>query len=171
MLTKLINYIREPLNWLPEPSQIIGPVDSPYLYRWWVIPRNSYFNIYLHRFHRSDDDRALHDHPWINVSLVLSGRYYEILFQDNIQSKGMTTSSVRIPGRLYFRSARTAHRIVLTRDGLKRKENPVWTLFFTGPWERTWGFHCPKKWIPWREFTEEIDGASVVGKGCGEYED
>jgi hypothetical protein len=46
--------------------------------RWWVIPRNKFFNIYLHHFLHSDDDRALHDHPWWNVSILLrSGSYVE----------------------------------------------------------------------------------------------
>jgi hypothetical protein len=46
------------------PDFVIGG-DSPYMLRWWIIPRNKFFNIYLHRFLRSDDDRALHDHPWV----------------------------------------------------------------------------------------------------------
>ena len=47
-----------------HPDFIVGGKDNPYLLRWFVIPRNPVFNIYLHRFLRSDDDRALHDHPW-----------------------------------------------------------------------------------------------------------
>ncbi len=35
-----------------------------YLLRWWVIPRNEMYNLYLHDIRKSDDDRALHDHPW-----------------------------------------------------------------------------------------------------------
>lgn len=26
---------------------------------------------------RSDDDRALHDHPWVNMSILLEGTYTE----------------------------------------------------------------------------------------------
>ena len=47
-----------------EPDFIIGGHEAPYLRRHWLIPRNRFFNIYVHEFLRSDDDRALHDHPW-----------------------------------------------------------------------------------------------------------
>lgn len=56
---------------------VIGKEDDPYLMRWWVLPRNKFFNVYLHLFMRSDDDRALHDHPWWNASFVLDGGYFE----------------------------------------------------------------------------------------------
>lgn len=59
------------------PDVVIGEVHRPYLLRWWVIPRNPVFNVYLHRFMRSDDDRALHDHPWSNLSILLRGSYGE----------------------------------------------------------------------------------------------
>lgn len=59
------------------PDFVIGSPDNPYLLRWWVLPRNKVFNIYLHFFMRSDDDRALHDHPWWNASFVLDGGYVE----------------------------------------------------------------------------------------------
>ena len=39
-------------------------------------------NLYLHVFHRSDEDRELHDHPWGFVSLILWGGYYEWLWSD-----------------------------------------------------------------------------------------
>src|ERR1700761_448041 len=56
---------------------LIGKPGDTYMRRWWVIPRNRFFNIYLHNFLRSDDDRALHDHPWVNMSILLWGRYIE----------------------------------------------------------------------------------------------
>ncbi|SID67872.1 Protein of uncharacterised function (DUF550) [Mycobacteroides abscessus subsp. abscessus] len=64
-------------KWLRlEPHQPIGAEgEAPYLLRWYVIPRNRWLNIYLHKFLRDDDDRALHDHPWWFVSLMLWGQY------------------------------------------------------------------------------------------------
>ncbi|MGH8074261.1 MAG: hypothetical protein ACREO4_09325 [Lysobacter sp.] len=56
---------------------IDGGPRRPYLTRWHVIPRNPWFNIYLHYFEHGDDDRALHDHPWRSWSLLLDGRYRE----------------------------------------------------------------------------------------------
>lgn len=70
-------------DWLIErmtrraPDFVIGGAERPYLLRWFVIPRNKVFNVYLHQFLRSDDDRALHDHPWVNLSILLRGGYIE----------------------------------------------------------------------------------------------
>ena len=72
LLAKANNIMRRP------PDFIIGEPANPYLIRWWVIPRNRWFNIYLHEIRRSDDDRALHDHPWLNCSILLHGGYFSI---------------------------------------------------------------------------------------------
>lgn len=60
------------------PDFVIGGHDNPYLLRWHLIPRNAVFNIYLHKFLRDDDDRALHDHPWPWCSILLRGEYAEV---------------------------------------------------------------------------------------------
>ncbi|WP_287865143.1 hypothetical protein [Achromobacter sp.] len=49
--------------WRRPPDFVIGDAADPYLRRGWIISRNPVFNLYLHQFLRSDDDRALHDHP------------------------------------------------------------------------------------------------------------
>jgi hypothetical protein len=55
----------------------VGAARDPYMLRWWVIPRNKVFNIYLHNFMRSDDDEALHDHPWaFNLSIIVHSEYH-----------------------------------------------------------------------------------------------
>jgi len=131
------------------PDFIIGDPADPYLLRWWLIPRNRWFNVYLHHFLRSDDDRALHDHPWWNVSILLKGIYRE---------HTPNGCAWRISPAIKFRWARSAHRIELT-DG------PCWTLFLTGPRIREWGFLCPHGWRHWREFTSPINKGEV-GRGC-----
>src|SRR3546814_18227298 len=60
------------------PNFVIGGQQDPYMRRGWVIPRSRFINIYLHQVLRPDDDRALHDHPWLNLSLILDGGYWEI---------------------------------------------------------------------------------------------
>lgn len=148
-----------------RPSDVvIGGVEDPYLVRWWVIPRNPVFNIYLHLFLRSDDDRALHDHPWVNCSLLLEGRYAEHLVDLAVTPdvpEGTTMVAIRTAGELVFRGPRAAHRIELI-DG------PVWTLFVTGPRVREWGFHCPKGWKHWQDFTafRSTGDSGRVGPGC-----
>ncbi|MGE0425288.1 MAG: hypothetical protein AB7O88_23720 [Reyranellaceae bacterium] len=140
------------------PDVVIGGADNPYLKRWWLIPRNRFFNVYLHRFLRSDDDRALHDHPWWNLSMLLDGRYVE----HTISAGGINVRTERRAGDWKFRRANAAHRIELV-DG------PCWTLFITGPRLREWGFHCPRGWVHWRDFTSGPRG-ETIGKGCGEVD-
>lgn len=147
------------------PDFVIGKPGSPYIRRWWVIPRNRFFNIYLHEVLRDDDDRALHDHPWANCSIVLRGGYYEVTPRGRFW---------RNPGSVTFRRPRAAHRLELLRAGdgpanLLKTDHSVssWSLFITGPRVRVWGFHCPKGWVPWFDFVAK-GNAGEVGPGCGD---
>lgn len=133
------------------PDFVIGGADDPYLRRWWLLPRNRVFTVYLHEFLRSDDDRALHDHPSANASVLLRGEYTEHL--PGGESRVLRAGDVCVRG-----SGRMSHRIEL-HDG------PVWTLFIIGPRYRQWGFHCPQGWVHWKDFTAPDDHGSV-GRGC-----
>jgi hypothetical protein len=131
--------------------------DGPYLQRWWVIPRNKLFNIYLHIVVASDDDRALHDHPWLNCSIMLDGAYIE----HRIAEGGVKTATVRRAGDVCFRRAKTAHRLELCGK-------MAMSLFLTAPRIRDWGFHCPDAgWRHWKDFTGGAKGERI-GRGCGE---
>ena len=115
--------------------------------------------MYLHKVLRSDDDRALHDHPWVNASFLLYGSYREHLQDGSIKLRKPWRPWY--PWRMYLRRPTKAHRVELIGGC------PVWTLFLTGPRIRTWGFHCPQGWIPWREFVEQTVDGNRAGKGCG----
>lgn len=141
------------------PDFIIGSEEDPYMQRWWVIPRNKIFNIYLHKIEADDDDRALHCHPWFNVSIPLKGEILE-------HRKGKSLRYMK-RFRLYFRSAKAAHRLEIGRKMNTPKNGKyAWTLFITGPKIREWGFWCPKGWVHWKDFTGENKG--FIGRGCGE---
>lgn len=127
-------------------------IGDDYLLRWWVVPRNEWQNVYLHDFGRSDDDRALHDHPWPNRSLVIRGRYIEHTPEG---------SFLREAGAVVDRPAEALHRIELFPG------ERALSLFMTGPKVREWGFQCPKGWVHWRDFTAG-DNGQQVGRGCGE---
>lgn len=126
------------------PDFVIGEPERPYMRRWFVVPRNAFANLYLHEILRSDDDRALHDHPWPSRSLIISGGYFEHLPGD--------VRVWRAPGWTGERTAEQPHRLEVP-DGARAV-----TLFFTGAKTRDWGFHCPQGWRPWQEFTG--------GRGC-----
>lgn len=146
-----------------EPDQIIGEPDNVYLKRWFVTPRSPWGNTYLHAILRSDDDRALHDHPFDNRSLVLDGGYWEHLTTlpvepgFTLKNAAYELPSVRTPSRVWrgpgssvMRAADAPHRLELeVRDG---RPVPCVSLFFTGPKIREWGFHCEGGWRHWEEF-------------------
>lgn len=132
-----------------EPDFIVG---ENYLRRWFIVPRNAQMNVYLHEFRRSDDDRAMHDHPWNNRSFIIAGQYIEHTPQGRI---------LRQPGDCAVRLATDRHRVELINGA------PCVTLFTTGPKIRDWGFHCPQGFVPWQEFTDPTNYGNV-GRGCGE---
>jgi len=164
-----MNFIK---NWLLKQSVVrkpdvkIGPQADPYMERWFIIPRNRFFNVYLHLFHHSDDDRALHNHPWLSLSWVLLGKYKEI-----------TPEGVKVfeEGSLIFRNGKMQHRIELfpewtvDENGLFFKFGPkfekVWTLFITGPKFKEWGFFCPQGFVHWSKFTNPKNSGET-GRGC-----
>ena len=142
-----------------SPDFVIGGDGTPYMRRWWLIPRNRWFNLYLHNFKRSDDDRALHDHPWWNVSIVLSGGYLEYLPDEVVKLRKPWRPWT--PWRLVFRKATAAHRIEMIQG-----VGAVWSLFVTGPTVREWGFHCPQGWRHHDDFISITPGGNKIGKGC-----
>lgn len=165
-LFQMPNWLRT-LGFVTDPDFTVGGYTKPYLKRWWLAPRNRFHGNYLHNFRRSDDDRALHDHPWVNCSVILQGSYIEEMPDLSARRTPFTRlydlPRIRIqrnPGDIVFRRATDAHRIELI-DG-----KPVWTWFMTGPVIRTWGFHCAQGWIPYQDFVGDDPGE--VGKGCGE---
>lgn len=145
-----------------EPDFTVWQDDEIYLRRWWIIPHNRWFNIYLHNFRHSDEDRAKHDHPWVNCSILLAGSYIEWVKADEPENAWFLRRPWRpwAPWRITLRKAETAHRVELI-DG-----RPVWTLFLTGPVVRKWGFHCPNGWVLWTSFVEQTPGGNKNGRGC-----
>lgn len=130
-----------------QPDEIIG---EKYMRRWHLRRKEGGWNLYLHRYDGSDDDRALHDHPWRSVSILLWGNLGEVSKKGEHRLWPITPK---------FRSAEYAHRINL-------KSKFAYTLFFTFRKQREWGFHCPKGWMHWKDFTDE--SGQRTGKGCGD---
>lgn len=143
------------------PDFVIGGAEDPYMLRWWLIPRNRWANVYLHCVLDDDDDRALHDHPWPSLSLMLRGELGEVY----LDRKGLERRRIMRRGSLVWRRATFTHRLYLPRNPDRPRH--AWTLFLTGPVIREWGFLCPKGWRHWREFTAARDGKSgEIGRGC-----
>jgi len=146
-----------------EPDFIVGTKDNPYLLRWWL-RRDDDGSCYLHRFMRDDDDRALHDHPWRSMSIMLEGKireHYAPNMTDPRDPSQHTERELR-PGAVVFRDAGFSHRIELL-------SKTATTLFITGSRDREWGFWCPQGGRHWQEFTA-IDNPGEIGRGCGEQQ-
>lgn len=149
------------LRWLRilvsgKPHFVIGRPEDPYLYRWLLVPRNRFFNLYLHKFLRDDEDLALHDHPWWFVSWLICGAYYEVTSGETHHRRHLS---------LALRSALHRHRVVLERDYPDDTMRVCWSLVLTGSKKRTWGFWCPKGFVPWFDFVKP-NNPGEVGRGC-----
>jgi hypothetical protein len=137
--------------------------DDEYLSRWYVkgrpkeseafddkgnpkleveMPKD--IGVYVHRFHRSDADSALHNHPWAwAVSLVLSGGYSE---ERRTKTGGVERRNV-FPLSINVIRHDTFHRVDLF-------EEDAWSIFIAGPRVSSWSFwdRDTKEETPWREF-------------------
>lgn len=160
MLSKLIAAACRTLAKRLPVRVITGADGTPYLSRYTIFnfPGGTR-HLYLHQFHRSDEDIELHNHPWTrSVSLVLSGGYSEERRVDNwrLHREGENVDPQRMrfnmrtggalevcdshverreikPGSINVIDADTFHRVEL-RDG------EAWTLFLSGRFTQRWGF-------------------------------
>lgn len=163
-LKLLLRSHRDTTRFRARDVRIPGDDSIPaYMLRWWKIPRNWAFNIYYHIVKRSDDDTALHDHPWWNFSIVLEGGYWEHL----ILPGGVHHKTWYGPGAVRFRrSGAFAHRLELKPELDKYRdptgeELPVKTIFITGPVLRRWGFHHTERWVDAYEWDEYCDERGI----------
>lgn len=129
-----------------------------YMNRWWLFgsrrttdqqePGDWPICARVHQILRSDSGRDPHDHPWWNISIVLSGAYIE-------HTPDRPEGVWRYAGDVVFRRATDLHHITLPfsfKDG-------VWTLFIMGPKSRSWGFQTKNGWINWRDYKGKDGGA------------
>lgn len=165
------NLLLDLVQFLDEPRVIYDRDGvSPYLSRWYLIREkpsddealkgqssSDYnadgtpnaavkarpFDLYLHRFHRSDDDAALHNHPWEwAVSFVLSGGYTE----ERREGDKVIRRIVR-PFSFNFIRGEDFHRVDLV-------DHDAWSLFLVGRKVDTWYFwdRDRKARMQWRKF-------------------
>ena len=131
-----------------------GQAGIAYLTRYLLL-ETKYGELKLHKFHRSDDV-IMHNHPWNFLSVILWPGYLEVT------PAGTKRRRPLIPA---YRPAEWRHRVQLLRlpcwtcwgkggwgsdwlfwspcgrcGGLGSVEWPCWTLIWTGPKFRRWGF-------------------------------
>ena len=127
-----------------KPDRIITANNegSPYLHRWYLIPHNRFFNIYLHHFIGSDQ-RVMHDHPWISLTYQLSGLFTETY---KYHKDDPFRKRIIFEGNWTYRNSKFLHYLTCDSTAF-----PVWTLFCTGPKFRTWGFDTKDGWRSWKD--------------------
>ena len=162
MLPKFIYYpvlwLVLALEWLCERlgRQIIikghpnsGDAESIYLLRYYLFPSSWSWNLYIHRFLRSDHD-VPHDHPFDFVGLVLSGGYDE--YYMNHQTKEIVRGC-NPPGSVLIRTASHIHKVIVRKvyEYKDRKKAPL-TIIFRGPRYQGWGFHTDKGYVDFETY-------------------
>lgn len=125
------------LPWSFRVKKITDCNGSLYMTRTIIMEWANGSRLMVNRFHTSDHDRDLHDHPWNFRTFILSGGYFE-----------HTAAGARWyrPGRTLQRPAQWRHRVQLSVDE-NGKEVPATTLVFTGPTIREWGYYTKAGWV------------------------
>jgi len=144
------------LNWLERLGRkriVMDRINNePYLERYYLFLKDRTrfpFNVFLHRFLKSDPD-DVHDHPWPYATLILKGGYWEWVPQFN--SRGEKVGEIahwRKPGHFRTCRANSFHRIELDPS------IECWTLFMPGPQKREWGFLTRHGWIQHEQYLTE----------------
>ena len=157
---------------------IVNCNRDPYLTRWFLF-RTEPLAVFFHWFHRSDEDRALHDHPWTFITVILWRGYNEHTeaLEECGHCDGMgwvrarrsdfaNTSSfcpechgecfIRVPVvkrrwplTICYRPAEWRHRVELI------DQKPAATLVFRFKKRREWGFWTKTGFVQWNKWWQE----------------
>jgi hypothetical protein len=172
------------LNRLLKHRVILNCDRDPYLHRWYLWQSDK-IGIYIHKFVRSDEDRALHDHPWPFVVIPIWRGYIEHNERDCdcFRCKCTNPSGPAPHGFAYHKSrvlpilgtrirpATYRHRVELLRaydsvvvydDGKggqiiqhQPRELPAWSIFIRFKRVREWGFWPAEGFIQWNKWWNE----------------
>lgn len=129
-----------------------GSDGSVYLRRYGVVDLPDGGHVYLHRIERSDEDSALHDHPWpANALILVEGYREERRVVDVTMPTRYDVERQRFkPGDVNPIMTDTFHRIDLI-DG-----RPAWTILLTGP--KVQRPHGQDSWSFWDRATGATTG-------------
>ena len=94
-----------------------------------------WFNIYIHQICRSDREKHPHDHPWNFLTFILWRGYIEF-------TEKYPTGKDRKMFHMVYHEAEDIHQFAL-----KDESKSTWTLVFTGPRRREWGYQTESGWF------------------------
>jgi hypothetical protein len=150
--------VRDPRDrWQLFRKDELGREECPYVRRW-ILDLGPLGSLRVHHWLGDDEQRALHDHPWGFLTIMLAGSYTDVSWPEWV--KGVDWSrNVRIldqcrrsdilrPGSIRWRPAKWAHTVQTTG---------AWTILWTQPKSRSFGFYQENKatglkWIKANKF-------------------
>jgi hypothetical protein len=149
------------LHWLSARlvRRVISGHDGPYLTRHKIFgwmpgdQRRWPLSVYLHRFHRPDEDReAPHSHPWKwAVAIVLAGGYTEKRLAGFLPASKTAVSRRRRLGPLSINVIRADDYHLI-----EELHGETWTLFIAGPKVATWFFWVQGRGpVPWKQHLQD----------------
>lgn len=109
----------------------------------WIIIRTKWFNIFVHKFLKSDENLP-HSHPFNFISVLLWGSYVEQVYTGNelIEIKRRAPS-------IMFRNGFIFHKIIL------KKSSPI-TICLTWPAGKNWHYLTNNgEVIKWRKYLRQ----------------
>jgi len=128
-------------------KEALGKAECPYLYRWTFIFFN--YTVRIHHWIRSDDNRYFHDHACNLISIILKGRYHNVVPLDD--NNPDVTNCRKIEARAWrpwYAKATAKHYLQIPKEG-------AWTLLLQGRPYHKWGFYVNShKWRPLRYFSK-----------------
>lgn len=125
-----------------EKKIIVDCQRQPYLHRWYLF-RSKPVTLFAHKFVNSDEDRALHDHPWAFIVIPIWRGYIEhneILAASpaGIHRWDNKTRVLPFVGARY-RDFHYRHRVELMKNQ-QGEPLPSWSIFFHFTRRREWGY-------------------------------
>ena len=126
-------------------SETVGLRDCPYLHRkiLWL----GLWTLRYHVFYSSDEERALHDHPWAFITFPLN-MYLEHYYHETSPTLNGVFLRKVLPWRFHYRSKKFRHRVLLPEKAV----SPVRTLIFTFPKKGSWGFWKDGEFYHWKKW-------------------
>lgn len=141
---------------LKKPLDFIYDDDgSLYMERYQLVSWNNWLDwgARLHITRRSDRDPWMHDHPWPNISYVVTNGYWEEMPHPDAARAhlGETKKVFRPEGSIVFRRATSRHRLdLVTVDD--NTFDPCISIFITFKWCNPWGFFVDGIKVPYRTY-------------------
>lgn len=139
----------------------IGMEGDVYMRRLTIL-LTPWFSIKLHQIFRPDKQRELHDHPWSFLSIILRGSYVEAVPCPGCALHGCWDRlGDSVPHYALRRRRWWNWKPATGRHSIRElSRSPVWTLVFTGPKRRVWGFWVNNgtRFVEWDQY-DKLYGA------------